>query len=663
MIRVSRVVGPAALLLVAFGVLLAALAYGGGAAAPLALDPGVVARFGLPIAKMLVNLSVAGTIGALVIASIAFSSKKPEYGRAMDVAAGSAGIWAVSSAATGYLNFQTALPEPISFTTQYGDDLSRFVTATSLGQAWLSTTLIAAVLSVLCFAVRNQTFVGIITVGAILALIPMALQGHAGDSASHDAATTSIFLHILFAAIWVGGLLTVVISQKYLMKGRIIPVLERYSTLALIAFVVVAVSGYVNAEIRIQTLPNLLTPYGILVLVKVAALGGLGLFGLVQRRFIIGKMSAAQLKNTGIRKYFWWLAAAELAFMGIAEGTAAALARTADPRIVDRVSQIADPTPAEYLTNNALPPLPNFVNYVTLWNFDLIWVLLCGFGIFFYLAAVRRLRKRGDRWPLHRTILWIAGMLLLFYITSGGVEVYAEFLFSAHMIAHMVLGMMIPVLLVPAAPITLALRTIRKRDDGSRGPREWIMLLVHSKIFGFFANPIVAAVLFASSLLIFYYTPLFSWATTDHVGHEWMTVHFLIVGYLFVSTLIGVDPAPYRAPYPLRLLTLLGVMAFHAFFGLSLITGTGLLSADWYGAMGWGPAIPALTDQQTAGGIAWSIGEIPSLALAILVAFMWSRSDSRDAKRYDRRADRDGDAELQAYNEMLASRAKQPVRR
>jgi cytochrome c oxidase assembly factor CtaG len=168
-------------------------------------------------------------------------------------------------------------------------------------------------------------------------------------------------------------------------------------------------------------------------------------------------------------------------------------------------------------------------------------------------------------------------------------------------------------------------------------------------------------VLFAGSLWVFYYTPIFSWASNDHVGHEWMIFHFLVVGYLFVSVLIGVDPAPHRPAYPLRLLILLGTMAFHAFFGLTLITSTGLLSAGWYGAMGWGPSIPALADQQTAGGIAWSIGEIPTLALAIVVAFMWSRSDARESRRYDRKADRDGDAELEAYNAMLARRAKQPL--
>jgi putative copper resistance protein D len=166
----------------------------------------------------------------------------------------------------------------------------------------------------------------------------------------------------------------------------------------------------------------------------------------------------------------------------------------------------------------------------------------------------------------------------------------------------------------------------------------------------------VAGAIFAGSLWVFYYSGLFRWATVDHVGHEWMIVHFLAAGYLFVSALIGVDPSPYKAPYPMRLIVLLATMAFHAFFGLAIMSGSGLLLADWYGAMGWGTS--ALEDQQTGGGIAWSVGEIPTVALAIIVAIMWSRSDERESKRLDRQADRDGDAELAEYNAMLSRRAR-----
>ena len=282
---------------------------------------------------------------------------------------------------------------------------------------------------------------------------------------------------------------------------------------------------------------------------------------------------------------------------------------------------------------------------------------MCAALLFFYWAAVVRLRRRGDAWSPLRGASWTAGVLLLFWVTNGGLNVYEGYLFSIHMLAHMLLGMAIPVLLVPGAPITLALRAIVKRSDGSRGGREWLLLIVHSRYFAFLGNPLVASVLFAGSLWAFYYTPLFRWATEDHIGHMWMVIHFVGTGYLFVQSLIGIDPSPSRPPYAIRILILLATMAFHAFFGLALMTGTGLLLADWYGAMGWDTGMTALADQQRGGGIAWSVGEIPTVSLAIITAIMWARSDEKESKRYDRKAERDGDAELEEYNRMLAKRA------
>ena len=648
--RIVKIAGPALLLVIAFASLLAALAFGHAADAPRLVDPGALVRYGLPIATMLFNLGVAVTLGSLVLLCFAMSADQPEFARSLDVAAGAAGFWAIASAATTFLTFMNFYTKPITPDADFGSVLGNFLTNQELGQAWLASTLIAAVVTVLCFAVRNRTMLVFVTAFAALGLVPQALQGHSADAAGHDAAVTSLGLHVVFAAVWLGGLITIVFIRTTLEGGRIGPILSRYSTLAIISFVVVAASGYVNAALRVGTITQLLTPYGILVLVKIFALLALGLFGLGQRRFLVAKMQSSA--NSGNR-FFWWLIATELGFMGLASGVAAALAKTATP-----VSQDATlTTPAWILTQAPLPPELTFSRYITTWSFDILWVLLIAFLAFFYIAGVVRLHRRGDRWPAHRLVLWLAGLAVLFWVTNGGINVYEKYLFSAHMLGHMLLGMMIPVLLVPAAPITLALRTIAKRSDGSRGSREWIMLFVHSRASAILSNPIVAAALFVVSLWVFYYTPLFSWATTDHIGHTWMIVHFLITGYLFVQALIGVDPLPYRAPYPMRLLVLLGTMAFHAFFGLSLITGTGLLLANWYGAMGrvWG--VSAIADQQTGGGIAWSVGEIPTIILAITVAVMWSKSDAKDAKRLDRKAERDGDAELVEYNRMLADRA------
>ncbi len=648
--RSLTIATPAILLLAALLSLIAALAFGGGADAPLIIDPGAVVRYGLPVSTLFVYLGGAGALGALVLVVFALDSSRAEFGRALDVAAGASAVWTVAAALTGFFTFLAVFQQPLSVDDSFGDLLGSFLTTTELGQAWLVTTLIASVVTVLCFAVRNVTVLAFVTVLPAIGLLPMALQGHRGGTADHDSASTALFLHVLFAAAWLGGLLTLVVIRGAL-EGRFVAVLRRYSTIALVSFVVVAVSGYVSALIRVESLDNLASPYGVLVLAKVAALIALGLLGAAQRRFFIERMT-----RPGASRTWWFIVAAELAFMGIASGVAVALARTATPVPEVPVLDLSNPTPAEILTGRPLPPPVSFETLFTLWNFDLIWILVCGFGVLFYVLGVLRLRRRGDSWPWYRTLLWIAGLALLFYVTNGGVNVYERYLFSSHMLAHMTLGMVIPVLLVPAAPVTLALRTIEKRSDASRGPREWLMLLVHSRFFTVLSHPLVAAGIFTASLWIFYYTPIFDWATTNHIGHEWMIVHFLLTGYLFVSALVGVDPAPSRAPYPIRLVVLLATMAFHAFFGLALTTGTGLLLANWYGAMGWDTGISAIEDQQAGGGIAWSVGEIPNAILALTIVFLWSRSDARESKRYDRKADRDGDAELAEYNAMLAKR-------
>ncbi|MGL1330356.1 cytochrome c oxidase assembly protein, partial [Vibrio parahaemolyticus] len=91
--------------------------------------------------------------------------------------------------------------------------------------------------------------------------------------------------------------------------------------------------------------------------------------------------------------------------------------------------------------------------------------------------------------PIHRTVLWSLGMLAVFWVTSGPLNVYQDYLFSVHMIEHMLLSMAIPLMLVAGAPVTLAARAIRKRDDGSRGGREWILWAVHNPVAKVLTNP------------------------------------------------------------------------------------------------------------------------------------------------------------------------------
>jgi putative copper resistance protein D len=479
----------------------------------------------------------------------------------------------------------------------------------------------------------------------LAALIPLAVIGHAAGTAGHDMAVNSMGIHLVAVVVWVGGLIE--LGFQVVAGGNWQVLAKRYSTLALYAFGLTAVSGIAAAALRIVDSKYLFTEWGILVMVKVFILIILGIFGAVYRNRILAKPS----KST-----FIWLMVAELALMGAAFGLGSSLGHSAPPSTNIKLNDTGDP--AVILTGSPLPPELTLERWFTSYKLDLVWLVIVIAATALYLYGVRRLRQRGDQWPIGRTVTWLLGMGLLLWITNGPLNVYEQYLFSVHMLAHMILTMGVPVLLVPGAPVTLLMRASEARKDDSKGLREWVLWAVHTPWAKLVSNPIFAAVNFAASLVIFYFTPLFAWSTRDHLGHEWMIVHFLITGYLFVQALVGVDPGPVRLPHLMKLMLLIGTLAFHAFFGLSLMSGEGLLLADWYGAMGrtWGES--PIADQQTGGAIAWGIGELPAAVLTIIVSIQWFRSDVRDAKRLDRASDRSGNKDVDDYNAMLAKLAK-----
>ena len=210
--------------------------------------------------------------------------------------------------------------------------------------------------------------------------------------------------------------------------------------------------------------------------------------------------------------------------------------------------------------------------------------------------------------------------MLLFGNTGGVVNVYQDYLFSMHMVGHMLLTMAIPVLLVAGAPVTLAARAIRKRDDGTRGGREWILWAVHSPVARILTNPFVAAALFIGSLWVFYYTDLFRWSLYDHLGHQWMIAHFLITGYLFALSLIGIDPVPLRLPEPVPLPVPL-CAPFGTAMGQSLYLAGAVLVVGLVAALFFAALIPAARVWGAEGAAAMQlVGNALWLAACLVVA-------------------------------------------
>ncbi|GKV71862.1 MULTISPECIES: cytochrome c oxidase assembly protein [Pseudarthrobacter] len=665
-----RPVWLAAACAIALVVVLAATAYGRGTLPAETRDPGALVQWGYGLAQTVHNLAAAATIGGLVFAAFIIpptlrssgrasrtrhdeqgpttGAEHPAFTRIMVLVSATSIIWTFSALAVLVLGFADIAGVPVSGSPEFSAGLVAYMTELPSGSAWLSVVIIAAVVATVVFGARSPGPLAAAALLAIAGLVPVILIGHASSGTDHEQATNSLGLHLVGVCLWFGGLIALAAAGTALGKDTA-AVLRRFSSLALFAFILVSASGVINASIRMPLPEGLTSPYGVLVMAKTAAVIILGIIGYLHRTRLIPALTRKD--GPGAGRVLWRFIVAELLIMGAVSGLAAALGRTPPPGGEEIRAAL---TPAEVLTGYPLPPELTPERWFTVWRPDWLWIAVAATAAVLYLLGAHRLRRRGDNWPWIRTVLWLTGLAALVFFTSGGPSVYGRILFSAHMVDHMALTMVVPVFLVLGAPVTLALRTLAPRRDGSRGPREWIMVLVHSRPAAVLTHPLFVAANFAGSIVLFYYSDAFGFALREHAGHELMTAHFLITGYLFILSMIGTDPVPRRAPYPLRLLLLLATMAFHAFFGVTLMGSPTLLQPDWFTGLGrdWGP--PALADQQMGGAITWGIGEVPTLLIAIGVAIMWSRSDAREMRRTDRAALRNNDADLDAYNDMLA---------
>ncbi|RSS83124.1 cytochrome c oxidase assembly protein [Streptomyces sp. WAC06614] len=287
-------------------------------------------------------------------------------------------------------------------------------------------------------------------------------------------------------------------------------------------------------------------------------------------------------------------------------------------------------------------------------SFDAFFLIGCLLGLALYGWGVVRLRRRGDTWSAGRTVSFVIGVLSVALVMCTKLNDYGMVLFSVHMVQHMVISMLSPILLLLGAPVTLALRALPPAGRGRKGPREVLLMFLHSRYVRVVTHPAFTIPLFIASLYALYFTPLFDTLMGSKAGHIGMMVHFLAVGLVFFWPIMGVDPGPHRPGYVMRMLELFAGMPFHAFFGIALM----MASEPMISTYAHPPAslgVDALQDQQWAGGIAWAFSEIPSVLVLIALVYQWYHSEQRAAKRADRAADRDGDRELEAYNAYLAS--------
>ena len=524
-----------------------------------------------------------------------------------------------------------------------------FLTSTSIGRDYLFQFIIGiGTVSLLVRAKKVGAIYYALALTMLALLVPL-FQSHASSAGNHGLAIGSLIFHVGAVSLWVGGVIGLIVISPRERSASI----SRFSALALWAAIIVGISGLANAWTRLNYWAGWQSRYGLLVLIKAALFLVLVAVGAKHRRYI-----AAKLEGT---KQVFRLLANESLLMISAVAIGGWLSTTLPPISAAGVKAAGDPVIE--ITGIAMPAAPTFSRVFTAYVPDgtILGFLLLITALYIY--GVVTLTRRGDKWPVGRTVAFAVAVALVDFATSGGIGVYAHFAFSYHMLAHMILGMIAPIGFVLAAPVTLALRTLPLgRTPQERGIRGTFITVIHSKYSVIITNPVIALGLFDGSLFLLYMTPLFGKLMQSHSGHILMDIHFMLAGYLFFYVIVGIDPNPRKIPHIVRIIVLFAAMSIHAFFSIAMLSTTTLTDGGYFESLNRPWNTNLLADQHVGASLGWMLGEIPILVALIATFIQWMRDDSREARRIDRAADRAAamgeEDELAKYNKYLSTLAR-----
>lgn len=570
----------------------------------LLIDPGVVATRGLPLARVLHDVAATLTIGLLLV-SVLLGPTEPrnELSRvtALRWASWAAAAWVVSAVLVLIFTVANAIGAPVT-APSFPAQLWFYITQLELGQVLLLSLASAAAVHVITLFTHDRTWSGIAFALSLFALLPIALTGHAAGADEHINAVNSLAVHLIGVTLWAGGLLAVVLLARRL--GPALPdVAERYSRLAGFAFAAVALSGVVNASLRLSDPSDLATPYGALLIIKAVALISLGIAGAWHRARMLPRMRS----DTGARRPFVRLAAVELIIMAVTIGVSVALSQSETP--------IGDATvndPRRNLLGYPYPDPPTLERLVTSWHLDWVGAAAAVLAVGWYLRALHRAKRSGTPWSRLRTISWLAGAVVLFWATNGGPGVYAQVHLSTLLGQQLLLSVVVPALLVIGRPVEL----FRIARAGAPLPQRHSSSHQHGPIVRVLLRPSVAVVLFFANLAAYYGTDWLQWSLFFYQGRALMIVTSIASGVLLTAALTR---RPERTADAIeQLLAMLAAVLGFLVLGWTLRGLDDLLAPSWWIAT-LVPDTTALADQSRAGTLALIAATVTALTASTIL--------------------------------------------
>ncbi len=277
-------------------------------------------------------------------------------------------------------------------------------------------------------------------------------------------------------------------------------------------------------------------------------------------------------------------------------------------------------------------PTPDLGGVLLAWNLDPVAILGIASAGAAYAWAVRLVARRhpGSPHPRRRSVAFGMGLGALALALLSPIDLYAEALFSVHMVQHMLLQLVAAPLLLLGAPVTLALR--------AAGPRlrRGLLVVLHSRLVALISFPLVGWLAFAAANFGWHFSPLYNEALDNTWLHYAQHATFVVTAFLFWWPAVGVDPARWRLPHPARLFYLFLAMPLNSFLGVALMNASTVLYPHYASVVrDWGPSV--LEDQSLGGLLMWTVGDVAFLLAMAGVVVTWVRHEDRRAAREDRR--------------------------
>ena len=614
-------------------------------------DPGRITTFGLPLFRGMAWVLMALSVGSFLASSFLIAPRG-NNAALIDAPlsvdghiAARTGTWAsFGVAAVGLVEIPlimsdlTGAPFSQVFTPSI---LKMALTEISTTIVWAISVVIALIVGILGLVGRGWSMQPVLLFLSIMQVVPIGMEGHSAAGGDHDYGTNSLLWHLVFVMLWVGGLMALIAHGRRLGPNLAFAV-KRYSGIAFMAIVVLAVSGLINTLIRMNISDLVDSAYGIILITKFVLTILLGIFGLAHRELTIPQLG----KNP---RLFLRIAIVEVAVMAATIGVAITLGRTVPPAPRD-----PNLNSMQILMGYELFEKPTVLNVWTMFRFDIMFGTIGLLLAAAYGYCVYRVHKRGLTWSKGRTAWFMCGALGLTLVMSTGLGLYMPAMYSMHMLVHMILSMAVPLLLVLGAPLTLLMEAFEAGPEGKPSLHDYALAATQSKIVGVITNPFVNLVQYLFFLYVLYLFPgLYQFAISEHAGHLIMNFMFIISGCFYFWEIIGPDPLPKRHSTPFRLAVLFLSMPFHLFAGVYLMQLQSVLGADLYQYLELPWDQDLLQDQRVGGGIAWGFGQFPLVIVFGKLFLDWLSDDRATARRHDMQADADDDAELERYNAML----------